>query len=160
MFKPALTREQLDARILRDLQEGARQQVKTALHALLSQNRIGDIWDQALATTPQSAASIVEAARVPDYMASINEPTGNEVLNYEGWETLTVNIDEPVNLDGTAPGQLTVRVFQDQALLLPREGLVEGEIRPIDPDNPERMRLRGEYAIESHYPLYLEDMGW
>lgn len=34
-LKPALAREQLDARILRDLQEGARQQVRTALHALL-----------------------------------------------------------------------------------------------------------------------------
>lgn len=34
-LKPALSREQLDARILRDLQEGARQQLKTALHALL-----------------------------------------------------------------------------------------------------------------------------
>ena len=34
-LKPALSREQLDARILRDLQEGARQQIKTALHALL-----------------------------------------------------------------------------------------------------------------------------
>lgn len=34
-LKPALSREQLDARILRDLQAGARQQVKTALHALL-----------------------------------------------------------------------------------------------------------------------------
>ncbi len=34
-LKPALSREQLDARILRDLQEGARQQVKTAMHALL-----------------------------------------------------------------------------------------------------------------------------
>lgn len=32
-LKPALSREQLDARLLRDLQEGARQQVKTALHA-------------------------------------------------------------------------------------------------------------------------------
>ena len=36
-LKPALTREQLDARLLRDLQDGARQQVKTALHALLPQ---------------------------------------------------------------------------------------------------------------------------
>jgi hypothetical protein len=36
-LKPALTREQLDARLLRDLQEGARQQVKTSLHALLPQ---------------------------------------------------------------------------------------------------------------------------
>lgn len=34
-LKPALTLEQLDARILRDLQAGARQQVRTALHALL-----------------------------------------------------------------------------------------------------------------------------
>jgi hypothetical protein len=70
---------------------------------------------------------------------------------------LTVDIDEPVSLDGTSPAQLTVRVLQEQALLLPREGLIEGEIRPID---PEKIRLRGEYAIESHYPLYLEDMGW
>ena len=36
-LKPALTQEQLDARIVRDLQEGAKQQVKTALHALLPQ---------------------------------------------------------------------------------------------------------------------------
>ena len=36
-LKPALTREQLDARLVRDLQEAAKQQVKTALHALLPQ---------------------------------------------------------------------------------------------------------------------------
>ena len=36
-LKPALSREQVDARLVRDLQEGARQQVKTALHALLPQ---------------------------------------------------------------------------------------------------------------------------
>ncbi len=36
-LKPALTQEQLDARLVRDLQEGAKQQVKTALHALLPQ---------------------------------------------------------------------------------------------------------------------------
>lgn len=36
-LKPALTQELLDARIVRDLQEGAKQQVKTALHALLPQ---------------------------------------------------------------------------------------------------------------------------
>ena len=41
-LKPALSNEQLDARLLRDLQEGARQQVKTALHALLPQ-RLLDI---------------------------------------------------------------------------------------------------------------------
>lgn len=41
-LKPALSSEQLDTRLLRDLQEGARQQVKTALHALLPQ-RLLDI---------------------------------------------------------------------------------------------------------------------
>lgn len=34
-LKPGLTMEQLDARLLRDLSEGARKQVQTALHALL-----------------------------------------------------------------------------------------------------------------------------
>lgn len=46
-LKPALTSEQLDARILRDLQEGARQQVKTALHALLPQRLLDVVLELA-----------------------------------------------------------------------------------------------------------------
>ncbi len=46
-LKPALTREQLDARLLRDLQEGARQQVKTALHALLPQRLLESVLELA-----------------------------------------------------------------------------------------------------------------
>lgn len=46
-LKPALTREQLDARLLRDLQEGARQQVKTALHALLPQRLLETVLELA-----------------------------------------------------------------------------------------------------------------
>lgn len=42
-LKPALTNEQLDARLLRDLQAGARQQVKTALHALLPQRLLESV---------------------------------------------------------------------------------------------------------------------
>jgi predicted Rossmann fold flavoprotein len=44
-LKPALTREQLETRILRDLQEGARQQVKTALHALLPQRLLETVLE-------------------------------------------------------------------------------------------------------------------
>jgi len=46
-LKPALTYEQLDARLLRDLQEGARQQVKTALHALLPQRLLETVLELA-----------------------------------------------------------------------------------------------------------------
>ncbi len=46
-LKPALTHEQLDARLLRDLQEGARQQVKTALHALLPQRLLESVLELA-----------------------------------------------------------------------------------------------------------------
>lgn len=46
-LKPALSREQLDARLLRDLQEGARQQVKTALHALLPQRLLDTVLELA-----------------------------------------------------------------------------------------------------------------
>lgn len=44
-MKPALTNEKLDARILRDLQENARQQVKTALHALLPARLLSVVLD-------------------------------------------------------------------------------------------------------------------
>ena len=46
-LKPALSREQLDARLLRDLQEGAKQQVKTALHALLPQRLLETVLELA-----------------------------------------------------------------------------------------------------------------
>jgi hypothetical protein len=45
-LKPALSNEQLDARILRDLQEGARSQVKTALHALLPARLLTIVLEQ------------------------------------------------------------------------------------------------------------------
>ena len=44
-LKPALDREQLDARLLRDLLEGARQQVKTAFHALLPQRLLESVLE-------------------------------------------------------------------------------------------------------------------
>lgn len=46
-LKPALSSEQLDLRLLRDLQEGARQQVKTALHALLPQRLLDTVLELA-----------------------------------------------------------------------------------------------------------------
>ncbi len=53
-LKPALSSEKLDARLLRDLQQNARQQVKTALHALLPARLLSVVLD--VARIPESLA--------------------------------------------------------------------------------------------------------
>lgn len=53
-LKPALSNEKLDARILRDLQQNARQQVKTALHALLPARLLSVVLD--IAEIPETLA--------------------------------------------------------------------------------------------------------
>ncbi len=63
-LKPALSREQLDARILRDLQEGARQQVKTALHALLPARLLETLLDLAQINGAASVGEFSKAQRM------------------------------------------------------------------------------------------------
>jgi len=63
-LKPALTREQLDARLLRDLQEGARQQVKTALHALLPQRLLETVLELAEIEGALPVGQLSKAMRV------------------------------------------------------------------------------------------------
>ncbi len=53
-LKPALSNEKLDARILRDLQQNARQQVKTALHALLPARLLSVVLE--IAEIPETLA--------------------------------------------------------------------------------------------------------
>lgn len=63
-LKPALTHEQLDARILRDLQEGARQQVKTALHALLPARLLTIVFEQSGVSETLSVGEFTKAMRL------------------------------------------------------------------------------------------------
>lgn len=63
-LKPALTHEQLDARILRDLQEGARQQVKTALHALLPARLLTIVFEQSGVSETLSVGEFNKAMRL------------------------------------------------------------------------------------------------
>jgi predicted Rossmann fold flavoprotein len=62
-LKPALTREQLDARILRDLQQGARSQVKTALHALLPARLLTIVLEQSDISESLSVGELTKAMR-------------------------------------------------------------------------------------------------
>jgi hypothetical protein len=129
-----------------------------SITAALSRNRVGDIWDLALRSNTRSPSSQMEVGRIPDYMDSINTPTSENILNYELWDKLAVNLDESLNLDGTTPSTLRVTVRQYHPLLIALEPLREGELSDVQ--EGESIALEGFYRIESHYPLYLEDMNW
>ncbi len=132
--------------------------IDPALSAALRRNRVGEIWDMALTNAPSlSPGAQLELARVPDYMDSDNDPTAENILDYELWDALTVDIEEPLDLDGTTPGTLGVQVRQRHPLLIALAPLLDGELRDAQGED---LALAGEYWIESHYPLYLEDMNW
>ncbi len=132
--------------------------VDPAITTALRQNRIGDIWDLALRTDVRSPATQMEVNRVPDYMDSVNHATGEHLLDYELWDALSVDIEEPMDVGGLTPGILTVNLRQRHPLLIALGPLAEGELRDARED--EELALGAFYSIESHYPLYLEDMNW
>ena len=72
-LKPGLTKDQLEARLLRDLQAGARQQVKTALHALLPQRLLETVLQLARidANTPVGEFSKTQRTRLIDTLKSL-----------------------------------------------------------------------------------------
>jgi Flp pilus assembly protein TadG len=131
--------------------------VDSAITAALSQNHVGDIWDLALRSNTRSPDSQLELSLIPDYMDSINNPTAENLLDYELWEDLAVTTDESLNLDGSTPSTLTVTVRQRHPLLVALGPLAEGELGDAQGQD---LAIEGFYKIESHYPLYLEDMNW
>ena len=131
--------------------------IDPAITAALGRNRVGEIWDLALRSNTRSPGAQLELGRIPDYMDSVNNPTSENILNYELWDALSVDIDEPVNLDGTTPGTLRVTVRQRHPLLIALAPLLEGELRDAQGED---VALEGFFKIESHYPRYQEDMNW
>lgn len=132
--------------------------VDSAITTALSQKRVGDIWDLALVSSTQAPGIAMELARLPDYMDSQNDPTGSNILNYELWDALTVDTEESANLDGTSANTLTVNVELRHPLLVSLAPMAEGVLQSAADD--ETLSIAGFYTIESHYPLYMEDMHW
>lgn len=128
--------------------------------AILGRATPGRIWNAALRAPAHSARARLERARIPDYMDSLNGPTSNEVLDYERWDHMSVEVDEPLSLDGSMPGKLTVEVRQRQPLIIAYPALLRGELQNLQEGDVGFVRLHGIYSIESHYPLYMENMNW
>ena len=133
---------------------------ETGMAALLRHATPGRIWNASLRTSPYSARAQFERARIPDYMDSMNSPTSGEVLDYERWENLTVSLDEPLGLGGSTPGKISMSVRQRQPLLIAYPAMAEGELQSLTEGDIGFVRLQGDYSIESHYPLYMENMNW
>lgn len=132
--------------------------VDQAITDALSLNRVGDIWDLALSSSTRSPGTQLEVARLPDYMDSVNDPSADSILDYELWDTLSVDIQEQANLDGLSATRLCVTVRQPYPLLTSLAPMAQGELQNVR--EGESMNLEGFYTIESHYPLYIEDENW
>lgn len=132
--------------------------VDPAITAALQRNRVTDIWDLALHSNTRSPGTMLERGLIPEYMGSINHPTAEHLLDYEHWETLSVNIDEDTVLDGKTPGLAVVDVRMRYPFLISLQALREGELR--NPEQDAAMALEGHFEIENQYPLYLEDANW
>ncbi len=131
----------------------------SALSSALASKRDGELWDWSIEAVPRSERGALEAARIPEYLASENDARAEYILNYEGWDTLHASGlggygSTPLSDDNT----LTVSVKQDYPLTIfirvlnDWVGYIDG-----GKDGKESLTLRGEHTIESHYPLYLED---
>ena len=130
----------------------------SAITSALASGRIGDVWNLALRGNVSSAGIQMEVNSVPFYLDSINNPTASHILDYELWDTLRVVIDEPADFGNGRPGMLTVALRQRHPLLLSLRPLADGALRSAE--SGETFSLGGLYSIESHYPLYMEDMNW
>ncbi len=114
----------------------------------------GRLWDFALRSTSQSPTLGIELARVPFYLESDNQPDADETLNYDRWDSITLDASPIPN----NANSLTALVKQPHGLLAGLESLAAGKLDPSD--NTTNLQLSASYTIEAHYSLYLNDKNW
>lgn len=131
-----------------------------ALADAVSNLRHGALWDWAVGARPENVGASFEEARIPDYLASANDPRAREILDYEGWHDISVSglrggsaatSGDIVSVKTAKryPLSIFVRMLNDWA------GFAAGGA-----DGLKALELRGTGEIESHFPLYLDDKGW
>jgi hypothetical protein len=116
-----------------------------ALRARVAAERPGGLWDWALGVdVPVQPQFYVESARVPDFLAAPYAGRAFQILDYRDWDGVTV-------WSGPVGDQLHARARQEVPLTYPmHRAFYDGDT----------IHMSGEYDMEAHYPLYLEDQGW
>jgi hypothetical protein len=125
---------------------------------ILQNGSYSGIWNAALSASAISAKAQYERARIPEYMGSVDSPTSRDILYYELWEDMDLSVEEPLDLDGSMPGEIEVTVRQRQPLLISIVSLMEGSLSLNG--NKGAVTMHGTYSIESQYPLYMNNMNW
>lgn len=131
------------------------------LHAAMAGKNPGALWDWSLSAIPNSERGVMEAARIPEYLASEHEARAEYILDYEGWDDIVAS-----GLGGngadvlSSSDTLKVNVRQKIPFDIAVKGLFDwvGVMSPsIDRGY---MSVSGQYEIEDHYKLYLDDKGY
>lgn len=94
---------------------------------------------------PEDLEGADEVSRVPIYLSTRNEQIARGVLQYERWDTLGLDIRSGLGL--------TPEATADVSIDLPRFWSW-GWTRDDEP-----IRMEGSAALESHFPLYMNDGG-
>lgn len=119
----------------------------------------GALWDWSLAATPRQEQARLESARIPDYLASENEARARHILDYERWDDIRCSGAGGSGFPGGAPRLARIEVRQRYPLTIFVRALFDWVGALSSPFVEGALQLRGEYEIENHYPLYLEDEG-
>lgn len=141
-----------------------------AFVAAVGKTDVGKLIDFALHSNLRANGYAIEAGRIPEFMESINEPSSQTVLDYAYWDRTDVDINETTIFNGEDGSLLAVRVRQHHPLLIDRYAMEEGKLRSVNEELyrdggdgtefDDGISISGQYSIENHYPLYLEDAKW
>ena len=129
--------------------------VDPAVRAALQRNRVGDIWDLALEDRRPLPGHPTGGRRVPTTWTAIT------TLMLSTCSIITLMpFRRHQGADGCRadhPGILTVNLYQRHPRSS-RSNHWPAELR--DAGEVDELALGAFYSIESHYPLYMEDMNW
>jgi len=132
---------------------------QTPLRGMVPNRTPGSLWSAVVGMTPQSGQFNIERARLPDFLDSDNRLRAENILNYEYWDDGSPNaVGFGVRLDGAYAGtqpspdtRVQVTTEQEYPLQVPAHRAFYAS---------DSLSLSGKFEMESHYPLYLNDMLW
>jgi hypothetical protein len=119
---------------------------------LIGTSTPGQLWDYALSSDPTSPQLGIELARIPEYLGSQYPLQASYVLDYQDWNSIQVTVPgPPIGVPSPVTPMLHAQAEQDYPMRVPMRGAFWG----LD-----HVTVRGDCYMESHYDLYIQDMGW
>jgi hypothetical protein len=126
--------------------------VNLMLENLVATESPGIVWDTVLPIVPHSAQTPIELARIPFYLGAESPGWASIMLDYEDWDTISYLPSEIAGIpDGNPETDQMIQFStrQNYPLRIPMHRAFYAA---------DSITLQGQATIESHYPLYLEDL--